>query len=681
MPSFGGGLNTFVGAFMAGYQMVESPDEKKAREAETRSKTAKAAVDEATAAEYADPEATALRKEKRSLEVQGMRTDNAYKSASIANMGSDNALQSRRLALDESRIAADNRLNTAQAEKLELGNEKEVNKKALIQQNMDRMMQRIKGTGGALSPGAPTPSAGVGPQSAISIEGVSGTTPAINAPVMGVATDAVRPTAIPAMRVADAEAPTGAIPTLNAEAITSREVASQGGELRNVLSTAREAITPIAGVTSEVTMGSVTKDFADLGHEAAKQGMMYAQSALGADKDEAVPTPEGNPGITKFLRGEGAADTKDVEKGKALVNKMGGGNLSPAEQSQYLLSATWQYHMNAGEPEEAKKTAASLMQHYQVMSSQYLSVAQAAASKGDLDGAAEAAVRAYGNIPDGNDLSITKKGGKYELQVKDIDTGEVTVKELLPPEELMSTIMGVSPANFSSFIVDAAGARNEKRQNSPAYSAAMSGGAVDMGGMSPDEANTYMRYKNDKGGGKGGRGSDKNYSEFAGTYATTEDGVLDPESATGWRGAIQKVALSGAVDKRTGKVDTSKVTAWAKLSEDTNHRDAIEATGAHIINELGYGKAPELVAEFLINSTMMPSEKPPITTEDMKRGYKVYKGSRIPIDEEVSSAVNILNEQARRDAQKAAAAEETKRRRPSGIPMLKEDQPYLGSAL
>src|SRR5271166_1975791 len=76
----------------------------------------------------------------------------------------------------------------------------------------------------------------------------------------------------------------------------------------------------------------------------------------------------------------------------------------------------------------------------------------------------QAAVRAYANIPDGQDLKVFKNpDGSLRYQVTG-DDGKVVSKGIASPQELGEHALKITKGGFEEFILSAAGQRAAKKE-------------------------------------------------------------------------------------------------------------------------------------------------------------------------------------------------------------------------
>ena len=85
----------------------------------------------------------------------------------------------------------------------------------------------------------------------------------------------------------------------------------------------------------------------------------------------------------------------------------------PPEESEALYA-------KAGEPKKAEKVAFQMLQYYRNASQRYAAIAAKAAEGGNIDLATKAALKAYQNVPDGNDMHMERnEDGTLDVAVGD----------------------------------------------------------------------------------------------------------------------------------------------------------------------------------------------------------------------------------------------------------------------
>ncbi|MCK1742167.1 hypothetical protein IVA80_15185 [Bradyrhizobium sp. 139] len=193
----------------------------------------------------------------------------------------------------------------------------------------------------------------------------------------------------------------------------------------------------------------------DGAHDAVAAGLKYGTAQLGAAGG--VPTPYRQQRLSALMRGAGAAPIEDMS---AIYKKIDPDNqMGESERNMTALSTLYQFKLNKGDTTGAQRTAFQMLQHYRMASQRYAAIAAAAAAHGDVDGAAKAAMKAYANIPDGQDLKVWKsQDGQLNYSVTGPD-GKVAQQGIATPQQLGAAAMGVATKGFDQFLLDASGQR------------------------------------------------------------------------------------------------------------------------------------------------------------------------------------------------------------------------------
>lgn len=249
-----------------------------------------------------------------------------------------------------------------------------------------------------------------------------------------------------------------------------REVADQTEEEEELMGPTPEEVAtePVSQRTAVPEEGRVVSDENGMpqygasmdtfgrAHEAVRVGLERALAISGADQDSAIDDPELDKARANNLRGYGAAPATMMQQVKKAIDPEG--TMVPAERNMKAVGAVYQYYLDQGDTEKAKEAAASMVQHYRQASTRFAAIARAAAEDGDLDAAAKAAVAAYANIPNGQDLQIEPTEGGYSITVTGAD-GEQLEAVVLKPQEFAATAMAMDTFDFDGAILDAAGLR------------------------------------------------------------------------------------------------------------------------------------------------------------------------------------------------------------------------------
>lgn len=233
------------------------------------------------------------------------------------------------------------------------------------------------------------------------------------------------------------------------------------GPRKNIgLSQVADDSAPPMVISRAITNGTATKkDMASAGRQAMKEGLNYAANYTGANKQTAVDSPEQEQAQAQFLTG-GYGDPEAGQMILDSVNEASGGNMPYNEQLLNGLGSVWAFYNATGEPEKAQRAAAGMIGFYKQMASQYMAVAKAAASNGDMDTATEALARAYIHAAPGDKMEFKEKDGKYQVTVTDVN-GKKKTSKVMSPDEIGGMIMKVTPADFLPMMMSASGVEDK----------------------------------------------------------------------------------------------------------------------------------------------------------------------------------------------------------------------------
>ena len=268
--------------------------------------------------------------------------------------------------------------------------------------------------------------------------------------------------------------------------------------------------------------GSVYKE----GRKAALAGFEYLANSYGLDQDSAVDSPEMEQAAADLMSGKDAAEPEQVEEAERIAQetaKEAGFELNQDEVPIYTLSMVYNAYIGTGQLEEAQKVAGAITMHYLKLASQYSAVAKVAAGQGDTAGVAEALAKVYANVPDGSKAEFNElSDGRYEVVITNQETGEVTNRNIMTPEEMGGAAMKINPSDFLTVITAAEG-------KTPAETLSRES-AVDMGhpewaGRSMDEVGTMQAEAKEtrlRGGGAVGVEAGDEAGGGGGTVGTGE---------------------------------------------------------------------------------------------------------------------------------------------------------------
>ena len=194
--------------------------------------------------------------------------------------------------------------------------------------------------------------------------------------------------------------------------------------------------------------------------------MTFGIKAAGLHQQGAIKSPSAMLKAKQIAQGMGALSEEELNAARKAVDP--GGRMTESQRNMAALGSVYQFFANKGETEKAQRVAFQVLQSYRGAAQRYAAIAAKAAESGNVDLATKAALKAYANVPDGNDLSLqVMPDGQIKYHVtgpdgKTIDGGVAT------PQQLAAAAMGLTTGGFDKAILSAAGAAD-------------SGGAVDTG--------------------------------------------------------------------------------------------------------------------------------------------------------------------------------------------------------
>lgn len=204
--------------------------------------------------------------------------------------------------------------------------------------------------------------------------------------------------------------------------------------------------------------GSLSGIAPQLIHDAVKGGLSYGANQMGFSQQRGVGTAAQKQKALDWQRGFGAIPPQELDAVKKAVDPEG--KMTEAQRNMMALGQVYQFQLNKGNPEGAQRAAFQVLQAYRLDAQRYASIAAHAAENGDLNTAAQAAVKAYANIPDGRDIAVFKdEDGKLNFSYTDAATGKTIVKGLLTPQQLAAQATGIAAGGFDKLILQAAGQR------------------------------------------------------------------------------------------------------------------------------------------------------------------------------------------------------------------------------
>jgi len=195
-------------------------------------------------------------------------------------------------------------------------------------------------------------------------------------------------------------------------------------------------------------------------HDAVKGGYTYGINAAGIRGG--IRSPRHQAAAKALAQGQGALTQQEMEAARKAVDP--DGKLTDAQRNMAALGAVYQFWSNKGDPEKAQKVAFQMLQHFRLASQRYAALAAHAAEQGNMDVATRAAVKAYANVPDGRDMTMSLgQDGRIQYHYVD-ENGKTITKGLATPQELAASAMGLARGGFDQAILSAAGIREQGQQ-------------------------------------------------------------------------------------------------------------------------------------------------------------------------------------------------------------------------
>ena len=259
-------------------------------------------------------------------------------------------------------------------------------------------------------------------------------------------------------------------------------------------------------------------------HDAVKAGMTFGARESGLANGGAVASPRTMAMARQIAAGAGGLSEQEMAAAKKAVDP--NGELTESQRNMAALGSVYQYWANQGDPKKAEKVAFQMLQYYRNASQRYAAIAAKAAEGGNVDLATKAALKAYQNVPDGNDMHLeVGQDGQIVYQMTG-PKGEVIRKGVATPQQLAASAMGMASGGFDKALLSAAGAREAEQGG---------GGAV---------------------GGKG-----------AGRTQSASDRAKEEETATG---AVEALKANWAKDEKNKGKEPDE-TMWEQMGNVATH--------------------------------------------------------------------------------------------------------------
>lgn len=231
---------------------------------------------------------------------------------------------------------------------------------------------------------------------------------------------------------------------------------------------------------SEGNKEEPTNDPWEAARRSVRDGLNRSLKNSGLDANEAISDPQLEEIRQNYLKGYGAAPNQMMRQ---VMDRIDPDKKMPtSERNMMAMGTVYQYYVEQGDLEKAQDAAASMVQYYRMASSRFLALGQAAAEKGELSKAAQAAVAAYANIPNGRDMQIEEnEDGSFNITVTDEKTGKTVNRQVVSPKEFAAAAMQFNPNTFDEEILNAAGAPPpDSKRSTSASDARLGGEAIDL---------------------------------------------------------------------------------------------------------------------------------------------------------------------------------------------------------
>lgn len=231
------------------------------------------------------------------------------------------------------------------------------------------------------------------------------------------------------------------------------------------VSARRRADPAVRGIEGVVAPGVV--------RDAVKAGMTFGARESGLANGGAVASPRTMAAARQIAAGAGGLSEEEMAAAKKAVDPEG--QLTESQRNMAALGSVYQYWANQGSPQKAEKVAFQMLQYYRNASQRYAAIAAKAAEGGNIDLATKAALKAYQNVPDGNDMHMERNEDGTLTYAMTGPKGETIRQGIATPQQLAASAMGMASGGFDKALLSAAGA-HEAAQGS--------GGAVGGKGTS-----------------------------------------------------------------------------------------------------------------------------------------------------------------------------------------------------
>ena len=156
-----------------------------------------------------------------------------------------------------------------------------------------------------------------------------------------------------------------------------------------------------------------------------------------------------------YAQGAGGAPQEDMVKIYRKIDP--NGEMGESERNLYAIQSVWQYKMNQQDPQGAAKAAFQMLQTYKTAATRYAALSAAAMKGGDVDEGMKLALKAYAQVPDGNNMKLHMgKDGHINYTVTGEDGKEITGGIATPAEIGAAAMKLATPGGFENHLVQMA---------------------------------------------------------------------------------------------------------------------------------------------------------------------------------------------------------------------------------
>lgn len=291
------------------------------------------------------------------------------------------------------------------------------------------------------------------------------------------------------------------------------------------------------------------------------------------------------------------------------------GKLPEAERVLKVQQDLYDFYMARGYPQKAAGAAASVMMYGRRVSQLSGTMAQAAAEKGDLVGAANWMAKAYETMPDGKELRVdnklTNENGQPALrfQIVDLDTGKVETDDTATTDDMvtMAKKMQSGAAWFADTMRVAQGLPRDYRRGGGGFGSSSQGRVA----QNQQDQVTNLKAMQQAAGAFQDDPSDENrkaYETARNTYQDTpgmKQGVINTWDKRLKLDPQKETPASRAADQGT-KAAQDRAAALKQQADDTQDPDQKARLMAQSQFENVYGAAYEKAAA--ANKKVLPGK-------------------------------------------------------------------------